>query len=130
MLVQSAPSTRVRRRPLLLEIVYRGVPRMDRLDITIAIHAERLASAIELDGCRVVIHAPSVEHGHVPFHIRIELASPRGYLVVSHVPDRDDGHTSPEMAIHDAFSCARRRMVELARLGRDEPRRPPRASAS
>jgi sigma 54 modulation/S30EA-like ribosomal protein len=86
-------------------------------------------------GCRVVLETP---HRHRrrgrPLHVRIELSLPGEDVVVNHEPaldtrarstarksdERDGRRKDEQVAIHEAFDAARRRLEDVARRQRGD----------
>ncbi|MDA8231339.1 MAG: HPF/RaiA family ribosome-associated protein [Magnetospirillum sp.] len=70
-------------------------------------------------GCRVMVERLHHRHrkGDV-FHVRLDVTVPGGELVVSRDPAEHHAHEDVQVAIHDAFDEARRRLEDHARRAR------------
>lgn len=112
------------------QTTFRGVQRSDALDALIRDEAAKLERFFDgIMSCRVLVE-PAHEHQRrgSPYHVRIELHVPGQEIVVSHLPsvtaapyeagrgeEIDARFKDPQLAVHDAFKKAGRRLQDYAR---------------
>jgi cold shock CspA family protein len=121
---------------LPVQVTFRGLEHTDALDAHVREHVAWLEQFYpRLMRCRVLLEIPHRHrHDGRHVHVRVELTVP-GYdpIVISHEPTlhaslkdaeapahrKDDEienvHRYAEVAVHDAFNAARRRLEDIAR---------------
>jgi len=109
-----------------IQITFRHVARTEEIEEEIRSRARKLETFYSpITSCRVLVEVPprrSLETPS-PFHVRIELTVPGGEIVVKRAPalypkERSTGAKHLNVAIHEAFDTARRRLQEHARQKR------------
>lgn len=93
-----------------VQITIRGVPEAGRAQKTIRHHAERLTHYYDrIVACHVVVAAAAGRRRG--YNVRLRLEVPGEELVVTH-----DSSERLDVAIHDSFDSARRRLSHHADL--------------
>jgi hypothetical protein len=125
---------------LPLQITFRNMKHSAEMENWIRTEAEKLGTFYHrIIGCRVAIEVPHRHHRKgKPLHIRIDLTLPGKEIVITREPvavrrnlakraeskanraKPESLHTDMELAIHDAFKSAGRRVKEFARRQRGE----------
>jgi len=105
---------------LPLEITFRGMDASDAIRASIERRAAQLDRFFAgIQRCRVVVEAP---HRHQRkgriYRVRVELAVPGEDLFVARESSQHAPHEDVYLAIHDAFSEARRQLQDYARRRR------------
>jgi hypothetical protein len=125
---------------LPLQITFRNIRHSAEIESWVRAEAEKLEMFNHrIIGCRVAVEVP---HRHQrkakPLHIRIDLTLPGKEIVITHEPvalrrtllKREESgttrtkpgplHSDMELAIHEAFKSAGRRVKDFARRQRGE----------
>ncbi|HET6143164.1 MAG TPA: HPF/RaiA family ribosome-associated protein [Candidatus Acidoferrales bacterium] len=125
---------------LPLQITFRNIKHSAEIDSWIRAEAEKLETFYHrIIGCRVAIEVPHRHHRKAkPLHIRIDLTLPGKEIVITQEPValrrtlvKREGlgttrakpgplHGDMELAIHEAFKSAGRRVKDFARRQRGE----------
>ncbi|MHC4107532.1 MAG: HPF/RaiA family ribosome-associated protein [Planctomycetota bacterium] len=105
-----------------VQVTFRDMPISDAVEASCWKEAAKLERYYDrVIGCRIVV-APSYRGHHQGklFEIRIELTVPGRELVVKRQAPQHHAHEEINVAIRDAFDCARRQLQEYARRQRGE----------
>jgi ribosome-associated translation inhibitor RaiA len=123
---------------LPLQITFRNIKHSAEIEGWIRTEAEKLETFYHrIIGCRVAVEVPHRHHRKAkPLHIRIDLTLPGKEIVITQEPvalrrtlvKREDSstvhakpgslHSDMELAIHEAFKSAGRRLKDFARRQR------------
>jgi hypothetical protein len=96
-----------------LRIAFHGMPRSAGLEARIRGLANELESVFKtIVSCRVSVQAPH-RHHHLGqlYRVAIEIGVPGARVVVGRSPGAHASHADPQVAVHDAFRAARRRLA-------------------
>ena len=98
------------------EITFEGSDSSDAARAQIVSEIERLETHNQrITGCRVKVIAPHNHRHGTGFEVHIWLTlPPHRNVVVDRAPTNDRRHDHAELAIKDAFACARRQVDNLA----------------
>ncbi|HXX67505.1 MAG TPA: HPF/RaiA family ribosome-associated protein [Polyangiaceae bacterium] len=107
---------------LPVQVTFRDMPRSDAIEAYVRKHAAKLETfSARITACHVALEAP---HRHQQsgrhYRVRIDLAVPRGEVVVSHAPEDDATNEDAYAAIDEAFDRVVRRLEEHVRRQRGE----------
>jgi cold shock CspA family protein/ribosome-associated translation inhibitor RaiA len=100
-----------------VQLAFKGTTPSPALEARIREKAAKLSRFAErILGCRVTVDVPHRSHhkGHL-YRIRIELAVPRGTVVVTRESPQDHAHEDPYVAVRDAFDAAVRQLEDHQR---------------
>lgn len=98
------------------EITFEGSDSSDAARSQIMSEIDRLETHNKrITGCRVKVIAPHNHRHGTGFEVHIWLTlPPHRSIVVDRAPANDRRHEHAELAIKDAFDCARRQVDDLA----------------
>lgn len=100
-----------------LQVTFKGMEPSPALEARIQDKAAKLSRfADRIQRCHVTVDAPHRHHhkGQL-YRIRIELAVPRGTIVVTRESPQDHAHEDPYVAVRDAFDAAIRQLEDHQR---------------
>lgn len=107
---------------LPVQVTFRGIERSPSLEALVQEQAESLDRFDDdLVGCRVVVEQPHKHRTtgrHV--HVRIDLTTAGGHVVVNRDPKARDDWSNPEFAVREAFRSARRGLQDYVRRRRGD----------
>ncbi|MGZ8241534.1 MAG: HPF/RaiA family ribosome-associated protein [Methylobacter sp.] len=101
-----------------LQITFRGIPHSDAVEAKIREKASKLDRFhTHIIGCRVAVEAEHQRHHQGnPYHIRIDITTPRKELVISREHHDNKAYEDIYVAIRDAFNAATRQLEDYARI--------------
>lgn len=107
---------------LPVQVTFRDMPRSDAIETYVRKHTAKLETfSTRITACHVVLEAP---HRHQQsgrhYRVRIDLAVPRGEVVVSHAPEDDATNEDAYAAIDEAFDRLERRLEDHVRRQRGD----------
>jgi hypothetical protein len=96
-----------------LRIAFHGMPPSPALEARIRRLANDLESLFRgIVSCRVSVQAPHRHHHHGQlYRVGIEIGVPGARVVVGRSPGAHASHADAQVAVHDAFRAARRRLA-------------------
>jgi hypothetical protein len=100
-----------------VEIYFRGMKPVERVRLAIATHIADLEQRYgPITACRAVLKTPGDHHCIGLYEINVRLALPNGREVnVSRIAQQGERYTDVDLAIHDMFNLARRRLQDHVR---------------
>jgi ribosomal subunit interface protein len=98
----------------ILTVTFRGMDPSEAIEALVRERASRLERfRDQLVSCRVVVESPHRHHQHGRlFHIRIDVTTPGGELVVNRDHGDDHSHEDAYVAVRDAFEALERRLKD------------------
>ncbi len=111
--------------PIPVKITFRDVPPSAAVEARVRRKAEGLAKFYDrIQRCQVVVEA---HHRHQSkgrlYHLRIDLGTTAGEIVVNRDPREARAHQDVYVAVRDAFAAARRRLEDEVRRMRGKVKR-------
>jgi cold shock CspA family protein len=103
-----------------LQITYVHMQASKALDDRIREYVDQLDHRYgRVTSCRVVVEAPTKRSRKgMHYHASVDLSVPGGRIVVNRDPSLNKTHEHVYVAVHDAFSAARRKLEDHARRRR------------
>jgi ribosomal subunit interface protein len=98
----------------VLTVTFRGMDPSEAVEALVRERAVRLERfRDQIVSCRVVVESPHRHHQHGRlFHIRIDVTTPGGELVVNRDHGDDHSHEDAYVAVRDAFEALERRLKD------------------
>jgi ribosomal subunit interface protein len=105
---------------LPLQITFRGIGHSASIEAAIRERAAKLEHYFDrIVSCRVVVEQPAQHKRHgKPFTVHVDIKVPGGEIAVTHDHDED-----LQIALHQAFDAARRKLEDHVRVQRGDVKR-------
>jgi ribosomal subunit interface protein len=98
----------------ILTVTFRGMDPSEAIETLVRERAGRLERfRDQIVSCRVVVESPHRHHQHGRiFHVRVDVTTPGGELVVNRDHGDDHSHEDAYVAVRDAFEALERRLKD------------------